>query len=123
MAWLEPITLHSAQVSLVPLTQRYRGELIEAVKDGELFKLWYTLVPAPEIVEREIERRLGLQAAGAMLPFAVIDNASGKAVGMTNYWSADAVNRRVENGGEATIAGACVRDAGVYRGRVQDALF
>jgi N-acetyltransferase len=99
MAWLEPITLHSAQVSLVPLTQRYRGELIEAVKDGELFKLWYTLVPAPEIVEREIERRLGLQAAGAMLPFAVINNASGKAVGMTNYWSADAVNRRVEIGG------------------------
>src|ERR1700677_4256326 len=74
MAWLEPVTLRSSQVSLVPLTQRYREELIEAVKDGELFKLWYTAVPSPEIMEQEIERRLGLQAAGAMLPFAVIDN-------------------------------------------------
>lgn len=99
MAWLEPVTLHSSQVSLVPLTQHYRGELIEAVGDGELFKLWYTIVPAPEIMEREIDRRLGLQAAGAMLPFAVIDNASGKAGGMTNYWNADAANRRVEIGG------------------------
>ena len=99
MAWLEPVTLDSSQVSLVPLTQHYRRELVEAVGDGELFKLWYTIVPAPEIMEREIDRRLDLQAAGAMLPFVVIDNASGKAGGMTNYWTVDAVNRRVEIGG------------------------
>ena len=33
-----------------------------------------------------------------MLPFAVIDLASGKAVGMTTYMNVDAVNKRVEIG-------------------------
>ena len=33
-----------------------------------------------------------------MLPFAVIDNASGKAVGMTTYMNIDAPQRRVEIG-------------------------
>ena len=33
-----------------------------------------------------------------MLPFAVIDIATGKAVGMTTYMNVDAANRRVEIG-------------------------
>jgi RimJ/RimL family protein N-acetyltransferase len=33
-----------------------------------------------------------------MLPFAVIEPASGRAVGMTTYMNIDAVNRRVEIG-------------------------
>ena len=41
---------------------------------------------------------LNLHAAGTMLPFAVIEAATGKAVGMTTYMNADAVNKRVEIG-------------------------
>jgi N-acetyltransferase len=63
-----------------------------------LFNLWYTSVPAPATMEAEIDRRLSQQAVGSMLPFAIIDNATGKAVGMTNYLNIDAVNRRVEIG-------------------------
>jgi N-acetyltransferase len=61
--------------------------------------LWYTAVPAPEKMESEIERRLGQQAAGVALPFAVVDNSTGKAVGMTNYLNVDPINLRVEIGG------------------------
>jgi RimJ/RimL family protein N-acetyltransferase len=46
---------------------------------------------------KEIDRRLGLQAAGSMLPFTVFDG-SGKIVGMTTYMNIDAANRRVEIG-------------------------
>ena len=46
----------------------------------------------------DIDRRLALQAAGSMLPFAVIEVATGQAVGMTTYMNADAVNKRVEIG-------------------------
>jgi RimJ/RimL family protein N-acetyltransferase len=46
---------------------------------------------------RELERRLSLQAAGAMLPFTVLDG-SGTPVGMTTYMNVDAVSRRVEIG-------------------------
>ena len=98
MPWPEPITLRSQRVTLEPLTQRHHDDLVEAVKDGELWNLWYTFVPTPEKMAAEIDRRLGLQAAGSMLPFAVIDNAAAKAVGMTTYMNIDAANRRVEIG-------------------------
>jgi RimJ/RimL family protein N-acetyltransferase len=45
----------------------------------------------------EIERRLGLQAEGRMLPFTVLD-ADGKPAGMTTYMNVDAPNQRVEIG-------------------------
>jgi RimJ/RimL family protein N-acetyltransferase len=106
MPWLEPLTLRSGRVTLEPLERRHEAELAEAVKDGELWRLWYTSIPAPEGMRAEIERRLGLQAAGTMLPFAVVDTGpagtagagSGKAVGMTTYMNVDAANRRVEIG-------------------------
>jgi RimJ/RimL family protein N-acetyltransferase len=46
----------------------------------------------------EIERRLGLQRAGSMLPFTVIEPSTGKAAGMTTFMNIDAANRRVEIG-------------------------
>src|SRR5262245_31593483 len=98
MAWLEPVTLRSARVTLEPLDHRHCRDLIEAVKDGELWTLWYTFVPRPDQMSAEIDRRLALQAEGSMLPFAVIDNATGKAVGMTTYMQADEANRRLEIG-------------------------
>jgi N-acetyltransferase len=99
MSCLQPATLRSSLVTLKPLDLCHREDLIEAVKDGELFKLWYTGVPTPETMALQIEHRLSQHAAGTALPFAVIDNATGKAVGMTNYLNIDAINRRVEVGG------------------------
>src|SRR4029079_2389101 len=97
MGWPEPITLSGKHATLVPLERSHAGALAEAVRDGELWKLWYTSIPAPERMAAEIERRLGLQAQGSMLPFAVLD-ADGTPVGMTTYMNIDAVNKRVEIG-------------------------
>jgi len=99
MSWLQPATLRSPLVTLAPLDPCHSEALIEAVQDGELFQLWYTAVPSPEMMHLQIERRLSQRDAGVTLPFAIIDNATGKAVGMTNYLNVDAVNRRVEVGG------------------------
>ena len=98
MAFLEPVTLEGRHATLVPLSPDYHEDLVEAVKDGELWTLWYTFIPPPEGMHAEIERRLALQSAGSMLPFAVIDRATGKAIGMTTYMNVDATNRRVEIG-------------------------
>jgi RimJ/RimL family protein N-acetyltransferase len=97
MPWLQPVTLEGPYARLEPLSHDHRDALVEAVKDGELWKLWYTFVPAPEKMGAEIDRRLGLQASGAMLPFTVRD-ADGKIAGMTTYMNVDAANRRVEIG-------------------------
>jgi RimJ/RimL family protein N-acetyltransferase len=98
MAWPEPVTLRGTHVALEPLTQKHHDDLVEAVKDGELWNLWFTIVPEPAKMHAEIERRLELQAKGSMLPFAVISNQLGKTVGMTTYMNTDAANRRVEIG-------------------------
>jgi N-acetyltransferase len=98
MTWLEPVTLKGTHAILEPLSQARHDELVEAVRDGELWKLWYTSVPSPERVRQEIDRRLKLQAQGSMLPFAVVDPRTGTAVGMTTYMNVDAVHRRVEIG-------------------------
>jgi RimJ/RimL family protein N-acetyltransferase len=97
MPWLEPVSLHGPHARLEPLSQAHCDGLVEAVKDGELSNLWYTAVPKPEDMSKEIDRRLGLQKAGTMLPFTVFD-AGGKIAGMTTYMNVDAANRRVEIG-------------------------
>jgi N-acetyltransferase len=97
MPWLEPLTLSGQYARLEPLSHAHHDGLAEAVKDGDLWKLWYTAVPAPENMTKEINRRLGLQEAGSMLPFTVFD-ADGKVAGMTTYMNVDAPNRRVEIG-------------------------
>src|ERR1700733_7875271 len=97
MPWLEPVTLRGEYARLEPLSHDHRDGLTEAVNDGELWKLWYTSVPKPENMSKEIDRRLGLQAAGVMLPFTVFD-ADGRIAGMTTYMNVDTPNRRVEIG-------------------------
>jgi RimJ/RimL family protein N-acetyltransferase len=98
MTPLEPITLNGPGVRLELLDQRHHDDLVEATRDGQLWKLWYTTVPEPDAMADEIRRRLGLFARQTMLPFSVIQQPSGRAVGMTTYMNIDAVNRRLEIG-------------------------
>jgi RimJ/RimL family protein N-acetyltransferase len=97
MTWLQPTSLKGRYARLVPLSYHHHDALCDAVRDGELWKLWYTAIPAPEEMKPEIERRLKLQAEGRMLPFTVLD-ADGRIVGMTTYMNVDAPNRRLEIG-------------------------
>ena len=136
MPWLEPVTLGGAHAQLKPLSQDHCDGLTEAVRDGELWKLWYTFVPKAEDMRKEIDRRLGLQAAGSMLPFTVFD-ADGKIAGMSTYMNVDAANRRVEIGStwyakrvqrsglntqcKLLLLGSRVREARLHRGRVPHA--
>jgi len=97
MPWPDPLTLRGAHATLVPLTPAHENALNAAASDGELWRLWYTSVPAPDAMGADIQRRLGLQAKGSMLPFAVLD-ASGAVVGETTYMNIDATHKRVEIG-------------------------
>ena len=98
MSWPEPVTLSGSHATLVPLTSAHAPELIDAVRDGELWNLWYTYAPAPETMAQALSERLQFQRDGSWLPFTVLD-ADGRVVGMTSYLNIDATNRRVEIGG------------------------
>ncbi|MEJ1193959.1 GNAT family N-acetyltransferase [Pseudarthrobacter sp. CCNWLW207] len=103
MSFLEPITLTGRHVILEPLRPAHHDGLVEAARDGQLWKLWYTSVPTPEEMAAEIRRRLGLQEQGSMLPFTtrLIDPATGgpgRIIGMTTYMNIDPGTPRVEIG-------------------------
>ncbi len=97
MPWPESINLRGTHARLEPLSHDHLDGLIDAVRDGELWRLWYTSVPAPERMSQEIARRLDLQAQGRMLPFTVFD-AGGRCAGMTTYMNIDSDHKRVEIG-------------------------
>ena len=60
MSWPKPVTLHSKTVQLEPLSIDHVSDLINAVKDGNLYNHWYTSIPQPKNMKMEIERRLKL---------------------------------------------------------------
>ena len=111
MPWLEPITLTGTRVTLEPLSLDHHDGLIAALKDGDMWNLWYTSIPSPDRLRAEIERRLRLQAAGSMLPFTVRENAGGRVVGMTTYMNIEEAHRRVEIG--STWYGRSVQRTGL----------
>ncbi|NUT73385.1 GNAT family N-acetyltransferase [Pseudarthrobacter sp. C4D7] len=103
MTFLEPLTLTGRHVILEPLAVAHHDGLVDAARDGELWRLWYTSVPAPDAMAAEIRRRLTLQDQGSMLPFTtrLIDPGTGgpgRIVGMTTYMNIDAATPRVEIG-------------------------
>ncbi len=91
-------TLEGEHLRLEPLNHSHKEELALACEDGKLYELWYTWVPSPESMSADIDRRLGLYAAGTMMPFATIDKLSGKAIGMTTYMNMKLENFKVEIG-------------------------
>lgn len=109
-------TLIGQHAALVPLELDQLDDLTLAVQDGELWKHWYTSVPSPEQMPSDLQKRLDLQDAGSLQPFAVIDMRKnvpthGKAIGMTTYMHIDAPNRRLEIG--ATWYAKSVQRSGI----------
>lgn len=80
-----PTTLQGHGVRLIPLEAAHAPELEQAAADGELWRLRVTSVPEPGTALAYVETALrGLQD-GHMLPFAVIEESSGKVIGSTRY--------------------------------------
>jgi len=87
-AFSAPTRLQGRHVALEPLQPSHADAMRAAVVDGELWRRWYTSVPAPEDVDGYIATALSMQAAGTALAFAVRD-ASGAIVGSTRYYDID----------------------------------
>lgn len=96
--WIEPVTLTGSKVILEPLSLEHLDGLISAVKDGELWNLWFTSIPAPEKAEEYIKTALGMRENVGAMPFIVRDRESNKIIGCTRYFNVDEVNQRLEIG-------------------------
>ena len=93
-----PVTLEHDGVRLEPLTREHRDAIAKAAADGELWKLWFTTVPAPAETDNYISVALAGLEAGHMLPFAVRELKSGEIIGSTRYHDIIKPSDRVEIG-------------------------
>ncbi|WP_077000173.1 GNAT family N-acetyltransferase [Variovorax sp. KK3] len=98
MAFVEPVTLRSRGIALVPLGLDHEEGLRAAAADGELWKLRITSVPEPQDTRAYIETALAGREAGHRFAFAVTDEASGTVLGSTSFHDILPAVKRVEIG-------------------------
>ena len=95
---VSPVVLEGAHVRLEPLAKTHLTGLVEVGLDEELW-LW---IPTPVRTQQEmaayIETALDEQAQGVALPFAIVEKATGRAIGSTRYGNIDRTHHRVEIG-------------------------
>lgn len=95
MTWVEPVTLNGRHVILEPAADRHVPDLLAAGADPDVWSWMPWPRPRDEagmaaLLERE--RRVAL-------PFAQLDAATGRAVGVTTYRDVVAEHRTLEVGG------------------------
>jgi N-acetyltransferase len=95
---IHPITLEGRALRLEPLSLKHHAQMCEAGLDFDLWHWTTQNVRTPKEMRSYIEQALGDQARGTSLPFATIDQASGKVIGSTRYLNIDVNNLRVEIG-------------------------
>jgi len=98
VAFIEPVRLSGAHAALEPLAREHEQSLARAAADGELWRLWYTSVAAPDRMGEYIASALEMRERLGAMPFVVREKGSGDVVGCTRYFNVDAANRRLEIG-------------------------
>ena len=94
----EPVTLETPRLKLEPMTLAHVAGLEAAARDGELWNLRITSVPAPGETQAYVHAALKGLEEGLMLPFVVRDVESGQLIGTTRYHDIVPAVERLEIG-------------------------
>src|SRR5262245_42143159 len=98
-AAIQPVTLTGKWVRLEPLKESHAAELFAVGQTPEIWAyLWRDAFTSVDDTREWIADALRIAATGAELPFAIIQLASGKAVGSTRYMDIVPEHRRLEIG-------------------------
>src|SRR6266851_548348 len=82
---IEPVILQGRHMRLEPLTLEHAAGLADVGLDDDLWKWIPTPVRTPEEMSAYVQTALQEQAAGSVLPFALIEKSSGRTIGSTRY--------------------------------------
>ena len=95
MAWVEPVTLTGAHVVLEPAADRHLDDLLAASADPDV----WTWLPWPRPTSRDALAALLEGERAIAFPYAQVEAATGRAVGITTYRDVDERHRTLEIGG------------------------
>jgi N-acetyltransferase len=93
-----PVTLEGRHVRLEPLAEAHLAGLAEVGLEEELWRWIPTPVRMREEMAAYINTALGEQERGTSMPFAILEKATGQAIGSTRYGNIDRTHHRVEIG-------------------------
>ena len=93
-----PINLKGRWAQLLPLERSHLPALETAASDGRLWELFFTSVPAPDLLEAWFETAMAQQTKALALPFVVVEAETNKVIGSTRYCNIDSANKRLEIG-------------------------
>ena len=96
--WFKEIVLETERIKLVPLRLDYKEDLLNAAKDGDLGKLWFTSVPTVDTIDDYMDKAINDFKLDKGLAFAVIDKKSDKIIGTSRYTNATPEYKRLEIG-------------------------
>lgn len=95
-----PIVLEGTAVRLEGLGLEHAGDLALVGQDEEIWR--YMMVPMPRDQAgyvQYIESALALAQTGSIIPFAIVDRASGRAIGVSRYMDIAPADLMLEIGG------------------------
>ena len=95
---MSPVTLTGHHIRLEPLSPDHHAGLCDVGLDPELWRWTIGEVLTPEDMRAYMQTALQWQKDGTALPFATIENASGRVIGSTRFMNIDRPHRRVEIG-------------------------
>jgi len=93
-----PVILEGRHVRLEPLAKAHLAGLAQVGLEEELWRWIPVPVRTVEEIATYIQTALQEQERGVSLPFALIEKATGRAIGSTRYGNIDRTHRRVEIG-------------------------
>jgi RimJ/RimL family protein N-acetyltransferase len=93
LLWITAERLEGAHVVLEPLRLDHIAPLVQAVNDGEAWRLWYAAVPNPQQMQHYVEQAILAQQRGD-LAYAVYSKQTGQVVGTTRYYNVEPQHKR-----------------------------
>lgn len=85
--------LEGAYVALEPLMHSHVDALQSAVRDGQLWQLWYASVPSPDEMARYVDTAIKASINGDMA-FAVRNIKTQQIIGTTRFYNVEPAHKR-----------------------------
>ena len=96
--WVAPVTLEGKAVRLEPLSLDHLADLARVGLDPAIWTWMPAVMRSVDDLRDFIAAAQAGAASGREVPFAVVERASGRAVGSTRYLNVEPAHRRLEIG-------------------------
>jgi N-acetyltransferase len=93
-----PKTLQGSHVRLEPLTLQHHAALCEVGLAAPLWRWTMGFIATPEDMREYLESALAAEKAGTAIPYATVEQKSGRVIGSTRFMNIDRANKRMEIG-------------------------